>query len=104
MEEPLLSLHPKNDSEKLLWEAHKSSELSKRVKTLQLELGMTRAELDEMHHLMKTEQIGALILKNKKLKELNIDKDNRIKDLKRKNEKLLLQIINLQSKRNESRD
>lgn len=99
MEEPLLSLHPKNDSEKLLWEKHNSKELAKRVKALELELGMTRSELDEFKHLMKTEHIGAVLLKHTALKKLSQDKDNRIKDLKKQNEKLLLQIIDLQSKR-----
>jgi regulator of replication initiation timing len=97
MEEPLMNLHPKTSHEKLLWERSKNEELINQVKTLGLEIGMLRSELDELKDNMKSEEVGALILKNKKLKESLKDLENKIRDLKRENALYLEKIIKLQT-------
>lgn len=97
MEEPLMNLHPKTPSEKLLWERSKNEELTLKVKALQLEIGILTSQLDELKHEMKSEELGALILKNRKMKDTLKDLENRIKDLKRDNALYLEKIIKLQT-------
>ena len=95
--ETLLGLQPKSCQEKLLWANHRASELEKEVKKANLEIGILKSELEELKHDMKTNQLGALIIKNKKHKERQQDYENRIKDLKRENAVLLQRVINLQT-------
>lgn len=97
MEEPLMHLHPKTSAEKLLWERSKNEELLNQVKTLELEIGMLRSEIDELIDSMKSENVGALILKNNKLKETLKDLENKLRDLKRENSLYLEKIIKLQT-------
>jgi len=97
MEEPLMNLHPKTSGEKLLWERSKNEELIGHVKAYQLEIGILRSEIDQLKHEMKSVELGALILKNKKMKATLIDLENRIKDLKRENALYLEKIIKLQT-------
>jgi cell division protein FtsB len=97
MEEPLMSLHPKTSGEKLLWERSKNEELTGHVKAYQVEIGVLRSEIDELKHEMKSVELGALILKNRKMKATLIDLENRIKDLKRENALYLEKIIKLQT-------
>jgi hypothetical protein len=97
MEDPLMNLHPKTSDEKLIWERSKNEELVTQVKTLQLEIGMLNSQLDELTHEMKSTQLGALILKNRKMKATLLDLENRIKDLKRENAFYLEKIIKLQT-------
>lgn len=97
-DEPLMSLHPKTDAEKLIWERHSNGVLTKENKALKVEIGVLKSELDELKHLMKTEQLSALILKNRMYKQQLLDHENRIKDLKRENERLLEQVIKFQTK------
>jgi hypothetical protein len=97
MEEPLMNLHPKTSGEKLLWERSKNEELTNHVKAYQLEIGILRSQLDELLHEMKSTELGALILKNKKMKDTLKDLENRIRDLKRDNALYLEKIIKLQT-------
>jgi hypothetical protein len=97
MEEPLMNLHPKTSGEKLLWERSKNEELTGHVKAYQVEIGILRSQLDELKHEMKSVELGALILKNRKMKATQIDLENRIKDLKRENALYLEKIIKLQT-------
>lgn len=57
---------------------------------------MLKSDIEEFKHLMKTEEVGALILKNQNHRILKKDLDNRIRDLKKQNAALLQRIINLQ--------
>lgn len=95
-QEPLMSLHPKSSQEKLLWCRSQNEELIKKLKEANLEIGMLKSEIEEFKHLMKTEEVGALILKNQRHRNLQNDLENKIRDLKRHNAALLQRIINLQ--------
>jgi len=97
MEEPLMNLHPKTSGEKLLWERSKNEELTGHVKAYQLEIGILKSELDELKHEMKSTEVGALILKNRKMKDTLKDLENKLKDLKRENALYLEKIIKLQT-------
>ena len=97
MEEPLMNLHPKTSGEKLLWERSKNEELTGHVKAYQVEIGVLRSEIDQLKHEMKSVELGALILKNRKMKATLIDLENRIKDLKRENALYLEKIIKLKT-------
>jgi len=96
-QEPLMNLRPKTPEEKLLWLEFEKKQLEESNRNLNMEIGMLQSEIDEMKDLMKAEEKGALILKNRKMKVELIDKDNRIKDLKRENELFLQKIIKLQT-------
>jgi len=97
MDEPLMNLRPKTPEESVLWLEFEKKQLEESNRNLNMEIGMLQSELDELKHLMKTEEKSALILKNKKLKEEIKDKENRIRDLKRENELFLQKIIKLQT-------
>jgi regulator of replication initiation timing len=62
-----------------------------------MEIGVLQSEIDELKHLMKNEEKGALILKNRKLKEELKSKEVRIKELKKENELFLQKVIKLQA-------
>ena len=95
--EPLLHLRPKTPEEKLLWVELENKKLIAETKQLKVEIGILKSEAQEIKHLMKQEEKGALILKNKKLQIQIQDKENRIKDLKKENELFLQKIIKLQT-------
>ena len=97
MDEPLMNLRPKTPEEKVLWLEFEKKQLEESNRKLNMELGMLQSEIDELKDLMKTEEKGALILKNKKLKAELLDKENRIKDLKRENALFLERVIKLQT-------
>lgn len=97
MEEPLMNLRPKTDAEKLLWEREKNKQLEKELREAKLELGIVQSELEELKHTMKQSEVGALILKNKKLRATLHDKENAIRDQKREIETLFDRIVKLQT-------
>jgi predicted RNase H-like nuclease (RuvC/YqgF family) len=97
MDDTLMNLRPKTPEEKVLWLEFEKKQLEESNCNLNMEIGMLQSEISEMKDLMKAEEKGALILKNRKLKVELIDKDNRIKDLKRENELFLQKIIKLQT-------
>jgi len=97
MDEPLMSLRPKNPEEKVLWLEFEKKKLEETNRNLNIEIGMLQSEIDELKDLMKTEEKGALILKNKKLKEELKSKEVRIKELKKENELYLQKVIKLQT-------
>ena len=97
MEEPLMNLRPQNDTEKLLWERQKSTELTEELKIVKTDLGALQMELEELKHEMKTQQLGALILKIKKLKQTLQDRENKIKDQNKEIEQLFDRIVKLQT-------
>jgi|APFre7841882793_1041355.scaffolds.fasta_scaffold32691_1 hypothetical protein len=97
MEEPLMNLRPQSDTEKLLWERQKSTELTEELKIVKTDLGALQMELEELKHEMKTQELGALILKNKKLKQTLKDRENKIKDQNKEIEQLFDRIVKLQT-------
>ena len=97
MEEPLMNLRPQSDTEKLLWERQKSTELTEELKIVKTDLGALQMELEELKHEMKTQELGALILKNKKLKQTLKDRENKIKDQNQEIEQLFDRIVKLQT-------
>jgi regulator of replication initiation timing len=96
-EEPLMNLRPKTPEERVLWLEFEKKELVQQNQKLNMEIGILQSEIDEMKHLMKTEEKGALIIRNRKLKELLIQKKERIKALEKENELFLQKIIKLQT-------
>jgi chromosome segregation ATPase len=97
MEEPLMNLRPQSDTEKLLWERQKSTELTEELKIVKTNLGALQMELEELKHEMKTQELGALILKIKKLKQTLKDRENKIKDQNKEIEQLFDRIVKLQT-------
>jgi len=97
MDEPLMNLRPKTPEEKVLWLEFEKKQLEESNRMLNMEIGMLQSEIDELRDLMKVEEKGALILKNKKLKAELLDKENRIRDLKRENALFLERVIKLQT-------
>lgn len=97
MEEPLMNLRPQNDAEKLLWERQKNTELTEELRIVKFNLGVLQTELEELKHEMKQEEVGALILKNKKLKQTLKDKEEQCKEHKREIEQLFDRIVKLQT-------
>ena len=97
MEEPLMNLRPQSDTEKLLWERHKNTELTEELKIVKINLGALQMELEELKHEIKTQELGALILKIKKLKQTLQDKENKIKDQNKEIEQLFDRIVKLQT-------
>ena len=95
--EPLMNLRPKTPEEKVLWLEFEKKQLEESNSNLNMEIGMLQSEIDELKHLMKTEEKSALILKNKLYKSQIRDLENRVKDLKKENELFLQKIIKLQT-------
>jgi|LakMenEpi03Aug12_release.lakeMendotaPanAssembly.Ray.scaffolds.fasta_scaffold1432504_2 hypothetical protein len=96
-EEPLMNLRPKTPEERMLWLEFEKKELIQENQKLNMEIGILQSEIDEMKHLMKTEEKGALIIRNKTLREALIQKKERIKALEKENELFLQKIIKLQT-------
>lgn len=97
MEEPLMNLRPQTEAEKLLWERQKNMELTEELRIVKFNLGVLQTELEELKHEMKTEEVGALILKNKKLKQTLKDKEEQCKEQKKEIEQLFDRIVKLQT-------
>lgn len=97
MEEPLMNLRPHSEAEKLLWERHKNMELTEELRIVKFNLGVLQTELEELKHEMKKEEVGALILKNKKLKQTLKDKEEQCKEQKKEIEQLFDRIVKLQT-------
>jgi regulator of replication initiation timing len=97
MEEPLMNLRPQSEAEKLLWERQKNMELTEELRIVKFNLGVLQTELEELKHEMKTEEVGALILKNKKLKQTLKDKEEQCKEQKKEIEQLFDRIVKLQT-------
>lgn len=96
-EEPLMNLRPKTPEEMVLWLEFEIKELTAENQKLNMEIGILQSEIDEMKDLMKTEEKGALILRNKNLKSLLIQKKERIRALEKDNSLFLQKIIKLQT-------
>ena len=97
MEEPLMNLRPQTEAEKLLWERQKNVELTEELRIVKFNLGVLQTELEELKHEKKTEEVGALILKNKKLKQTLKDKEEQCKEQKKEIEQLFDRIVKLQT-------
>lgn len=95
-DDTLMHLRPKTAEEKLMWAERSVDNLKKENSELKIQVGVLQSDIEELKHEMKSNQYGALLLKHKNLKNQMIDKDNRIKDLKKTNEQLIDKIIRLQ--------
>jgi len=98
MEEPLMSLHPKNCQEKLLWEQERVKSLTEENKKLLNQINLMSIATEDLKNQMKFTQVGALILKTQKQKQTIKDLENKVKDLKSTNEQLLVTMARLQIK------
>lgn len=92
-----MNLRPLSEAEKLLWERQRNASLIEELKTVKFNLGVLQMELEELKHEMKTQEIGALIIKNKKLKQTLKDKEEQGKEQKKEIEQLFDRIIKLQT-------
>lgn len=97
MEEPLMNLRPKSPEEMVLWLEFEIKELTTENQKLNMEVGILQSEIDELKDLMKTEEKGALILRNKNLKSLLNQKKEKIRALEKDNNMFLQKIIKLQT-------
>jgi len=95
-DDTLIHLRPKTSEEKLIWAEASIDTLKKENSELKKEIGILHSDIAELKHEMKSDQYGALLLKHKNLKVQMLDKDNRIKDLKKTNEQLMDKVIRLQ--------
>ena len=98
MEEPLMSLHPKNCQEKLLWEQERVKSLTEENKKLLNQINLMSIATEDLKNQMKFTQVGALILKTQTQKQTIKDLENKVKDLKSTNEQLLVTMARLQIK------
>ena len=98
MEEPLMSLYPKNCQEKLLWEQERVKSLTEENKKLLNQINLMSIATEDLKNQMKFTQVGALILKTQKQKQTIKDLENKVKDLKSTNEQLLVTMARLQIK------
>lgn len=96
-QEPLMNLRPKSPEEMVLWLEFEIKELTAENQKLNMEIGILQSEIDELKDLMKTEEKGALILKNKNLKLMLNQKKEKIRALEKDNELFLQKIIKLQT-------
>lgn len=104
MDDVLIHKTPQTDFEKLIWERHMNKGLMEELKAQRLANGMLQSEIDEVNHKMKElkdrmlkDQVGIVVLKNNRLKQLNDDKDKKIKTLKTEKEELMQTVIKLQN-------
>jgi len=95
-EEPLMNLRPKTPEELLIWVELDKKELIKKTNNLQIMIKSLKEEISEFKTSMKQTELGALILKNKSLKELLKLKELKIKNLEEENTMYLQKIIRLQ--------
>jgi chromosome segregation ATPase len=91
----------------LLWERKKSETLEEKLKEANQEIGMLKSELDEIKHSIKTgedlpSKYAALLHKHKKVTEAQKDRDDKIRDLKKEVEELIIKLAkkNLESNEN----
>lgn len=94
--EVLMHLRPQTPQEKLLWERESNKNFVEEIKNLKERNAQLEAVLSELRQRMKTEQVGALILKNNRLQNQLNEKNLKIKAYKKEKEQLLLNLIKLQ--------
>lgn len=95
-EEPLMNLRPKTPEELLIWVELDKKELIEKTNNLQVIIKSLKEEISEFKVSMKQTELGALILKNKSLKEVLKLKELKIKHLEEENSMYLQKIIRLQ--------
>lgn len=106
MSETLISKTPKTEFEKLIWERHMNAEMLKELTLIREEKGKLESEIShvkykmkEMQEMMKKDNVGALVVKNKKLKDMNDKKDVKIRGYKKDNDTLMKGLIRLQQEK-----
>jgi hypothetical protein len=105
MDDPLIHRTPKGEFETLIWERHMNKCLSKEIKLqreankkLHLQNNDLEEEIAEMIYKYKKDEMGQIILKNKRLKDEVRMKDVKLKAYKGDVFKLQQDIIRLQSR------
>ena len=105
MDEPLINLRPKGEFQQFIWERHMNKILSKEIRAqkeanreLQLKNDELEQEMVEMTIKYKKNEIGQLILKNKRLKGEVWLKDAKLKSYKKDVFKLQRDIVKLQDR------
>ena len=95
-DDTLMHLRPKTAEEKLMWADLSIDKLKHENSELKKQIGILQVDIEELKYEIKSNQYGALLLKHKNLKAQMLDRDNRIKDLKKTNEQLMDKVIRLQ--------
>jgi len=104
MDDILMHKTPQTDFEKLIWERHMNKELVEELKAQRLANGILQSEIDEVNHEMKElkqamlkNQVGIVVLKNKRLQALGDSKDAKIRSLNKRNQELMQNLIKFQN-------
>lgn len=92
-----MNIRPLSDSEKILWEKQKYDVLDQEMKQLKKDFSISQKELEDLKYELTTQEIGVLIIENKKLKEILKDKEEESKIQKREIELLFDRIVKLQT-------
>jgi len=95
--ETLISLRPKTTYEKLLWEKRLTKLLKDDIFILEGKNKDLEATIKGLIDEMKKSQVGALIIKCRKLKKQLEIKEEKNRKLKRDNEELILNLTRLQT-------
>jgi hypothetical protein len=105
MDEPLINLRPKGEFQLFIWERHMNKLLSKSIrkqkeanKELKKKNDELEAEMAEMVITYKKNEIGNLILKNKRLKGQVWMQDKKLKSYQKDVWKYQQDIIRLQDR------
>jgi regulator of replication initiation timing len=105
-EEVLIHKVPQGEFETLIWERHMNKELCKELAQVKQEKGALEAEVmeikNEMEELikeMRKSNVGALVVKNRQLKEQLAAKDKKLSEAKRNNESIFRGYIELQQEK-----
>lgn len=90
--EVLINLRPQTTHEKLIWERSHNKELKKQVSELKIQLGELQSDYDELIYRMKKEEIGSLILKNRKQKDKVKELNDKLKKMKVSEQELICKL------------
>ncbi len=90
--ETLINFRPQTTTEKLLWERQANKILSQGLREKEEEISKLRSSLLIIDKMKKENDLMGLILKNIKLGKLKKEQDDRIRDLKREVERLIIKL------------
>jgi len=93
-DEPLFSLRPVNDFERLVWAKSQARRMAEHNRDLLVEIGMLKSELAEQKALNNTEELADLNAEITKLRIENEILKKKLKSVKNHNNNLKKQIGN----------
>ena len=96
--EPLINLYPKTAEEKLLFAESFIAELKEENKRLAMENGYLESEMAELRHEMKSDTVGALMLKRDNQAEQINNLRAKLRKTELDGERLLQKVIQYQLK------